>query len=120
MILLDQLFTICKIESAEASFDLTIELNPSHQIFEGHFPGFPILPGVCMMQMVKEITEKLQGKKLQLVNASYLKFLQPINPNEDTILIMTLFCSAIERNINVIASLSNTRFVCFKFKGLFT
>jgi len=28
-----------------------IALNKDHPVFEGHFPGNPILPGVCTVKM---------------------------------------------------------------------
>ena len=48
-------FTINHIHQDENSVKASIELNPVHPIFEGHFPQTPVVPGVCMMQMVKEV-----------------------------------------------------------------
>ena len=50
----------------ENNFKVQIELNPNHQVFEGHFPNNPITPGVCMMQIIKEITEGFVSKDLFL------------------------------------------------------
>jgi 3-hydroxyacyl-[acyl-carrier-protein] dehydratase len=59
-----------------------INLNKDHDIFKGHFPGNPVTPGVCMMQIVKELTEEFTGKKLFLKTASNVKFMAIINPFE--------------------------------------
>lgn len=59
-----------------------INLNKDHDIFKGHFPGNPVTPGVCMMQIVKELTEEFMGKKLFLKTASNVKFMAIINPFE--------------------------------------
>lgn len=60
----------------------TIELNQQHSIFKGHFPNQPIVPGVCMMQIAKEILQKKMGKQLQLTKAGELKFLNIIVPKQ--------------------------------------
>ena len=48
---------------------VSITINSGHQIFEGHFPGQPVTPGVCMMQIIKELGEKWSNKKLMLKTA---------------------------------------------------
>ncbi len=63
-----------------------VHLNPSHAIFDGHFPDNPVAPGVCMMQIVKELTETVEQKSLFLVRASNVKFTALINPNENPVL----------------------------------
>ncbi|MBQ0740088.1 3-hydroxyacyl-ACP dehydratase, partial [Aquimarina celericrescens] len=36
---------------------VTITINKNHKIFKGHFPGNPVTPGVCMIQIIKELAE---------------------------------------------------------------
>jgi 3-hydroxyacyl-[acyl-carrier-protein] dehydratase len=57
-----------------------IVLNSTHPIFKGHFPNLPIVPGVCMVQLVKGIAEKQLSQKLFLSSASNIKFLSVLNP----------------------------------------
>lgn len=64
----------------ESTFKSTLKFNKDHEIFGGHFPGLPIVPGVCMMQIVKELLEENFGRKLLLKQAGNIKFLNPINP----------------------------------------
>lgn len=59
-----------------------ISLNENHEIFKGHFPGNPVTPGVCMMQIIKELTEKFTNTKLFLKSATNVKFMAIINPFE--------------------------------------
>jgi len=63
--------------------DFTIEINPEHYIFEAHFPNNPITPGVCIIQMVKELSEEMLKRSLLLKKASNIKFLNVINPLEN-------------------------------------
>lgn len=46
------------------SFVFCVALNPACQVYEGHFPGSPVSPGVCNIQMIKECIELATGKEL--------------------------------------------------------
>ena len=98
----------------------TIELNAAHKIFEGHFPQHPIVPGVCMMQMVKEVMESVIGKETNLSIAHNIKFLTIIDPRENkTIQLNYNFTKAEEGKITIDAQLLNSVTIFFKFKGIF-
>ena len=57
-----------------------VSLLPSCDVYRGHFPGEPISPGVCSIQMVKELAELLTGKKLLLNDLRQVRFTQLITP----------------------------------------
>lgn len=97
----------------------TITLNPAHEIFKGHFPGNPIVPGVCMMQMIKEVLENQLGKKLRLVKADNIKFLSFINPNEYPQFGLEIKMSTVDEQVKADAQLVNEGIVFLKFKGVF-
>ena len=59
-----------------------LELNPSCFIYQAHFPGEPVTPGVCIMQMGKEVLEDALGKPLQVASVKNIKFLSVISPRE--------------------------------------
>ena len=66
--LLGDFFEISDINNAEnGSIEALIKINKDHAIFNGHFPEFPIVPGVCMIQMVKEIVCSLQKSSMMLI-----------------------------------------------------
>lgn len=73
-------FDIVSKERTETGDRVTVRLNPSHDIFKGHFPGYPITPGVCIVQMATEISSQLQNRPLEFVGAKDIKFLTPIFP----------------------------------------
>ena len=118
--LLDNFFTISNLEIT--GFDVKAELliNTGHKIFEGHFPGQPVVPGVCMMQMVKEIMEQVTLKKTNLVKANEMKFLAVIDPSQNNIISTTLKYTMEENgNMNVVAVFFKGELTHFKFKGQF-
>lgn len=100
--ILTDFYTLENSEKAEnGSYIANISLNKNHDIFKGHFPGNPVTPGVCMMQIVKELTEEFTGKKLFLKSASNVKFMAIINPFETPDLTLQLDINEGEEEIKV-------------------
>lgn len=113
-------YTVLKNQSKDDSMDVLLEINPEHHIFEGHFPQVPVVPGVCMMQMVKELAESFTGKKLRLAKADHLKFLTIINPRENNLLQVNLAITpAPVESFQVTAAFFHKDTTFFKFKGGF-
>jgi len=103
-------------------FDIkaTLIINASHQIFEGHFPGHPVVPGVCMMQMIKEIMEQVVQQKTNLVKAHDMKFLALIDPGRNNTIQASLKYSMEEDGSMIVhATLFKDALIHFKFKGQF-
>lgn len=100
--ILTDFYTLESYEKAEnGSFIATINLNKDHDIFKGHFPGNPVTPGVCMMQIVKELTEEFTGRKLFLKTASNVKFMAIINPFETPDLTIKLDITETDEEVKV-------------------
>ena|ERR1700747_2046284 len=116
----DDFYTITSILIESDAITATLTINGAHKIFEGHFPGHPVVPGVCMMQMVKEITAIALEKDIQLIKAEELKFLQVIDPQENKEIKMLLqYNTVLEGEVKVSATLAREGATCFKFKGSF-
>lgn len=89
MKLIDSLYTIISDSANESVHEYTIRLNPEHFIYKAHFPGEPITPGVCIMQIVRELMEKSTGLSLEIDYVKNIKFLRIITPTE----VSTVDCS---------------------------
>ena len=81
MLLADFYNVILKEQRTPQKHDVALRINGSHNIFKGHFPGNPVMPGVCMMQMIKEITEGILNCSLVLQSLTNVKFMALINPD---------------------------------------
>ena len=57
-----------------------IHLRPDSTIYEGHFPGEPVSPGVCNIQMIKECAEQVAGKSLLLNNLQQCRLTTLVTP----------------------------------------
>jgi 3-hydroxyacyl-[acyl-carrier-protein] dehydratase len=112
-------FDFTEVSEEGNLFKTDIKLNTDHAIFKGHFPGQPVLPGVCMVQMVKEVVESMVNKKTRLLSAADLKFLSIIQPEEGKLIQMELKMTPDAENIKVDARLTDGAAALFKFKGIF-
>jgi 3-hydroxyacyl-[acyl-carrier-protein] dehydratase len=63
-----------------SSHVFTISLLPDYCAYKGHFPDNPIAPGVCNIQMFKELAERVTEKKLLISYIAKCRFLIVINP----------------------------------------
>ena len=76
-------YTVENTESAESNYCVSLVLNPSHEIYKVHFPGNPITPGVCLLQISLELLNLRFQRKLRLAGAKNIKYLKVINPIEN-------------------------------------
>jgi 3-hydroxyacyl-[acyl-carrier-protein] dehydratase len=116
----DSFYIVVSAENqSDFKYKTKIRLNPGHVIFKGHFPGFPILPGVASVQIVKEITENILGKSLCLLSADNIKFLLPVNPVDNPVLDIEIYITKIDLdNYKVNSTIFNTRNTpVFKLQG---
>lgn len=99
--LLPDLYAIKHFEFKDGILQAQIEINSTHDIFRGHFPDNPILPGVCSLQIVKELTEKATNKNLVLAVASNVKFMAVINPKNTPSLRFNIAITELHNSVKV-------------------
>jgi 3-hydroxyacyl-[acyl-carrier-protein] dehydratase len=80
MILLDDFYHITGLQDTESGFSYTVALHKEHWIYRAHFPGAPVTPGVCLIQMCTELAGQHTGQSLSLKAINNLKFLAVIDP----------------------------------------
>ena len=81
--LLKEFYSVVDSGRTETEFVTEIRINKDHDIYRGHFPGLPVTPGVILMQLFKEEAERQTNKKLQLEQASNVKFMSVVDPNTE-------------------------------------
>jgi len=80
MVLKDFYKVLSEEKTGDAKFNICILVNANHEVFKGHFPGNPIMPGVCMIQIIKELTESITKSTLMIQTLTNVKFMALINP----------------------------------------
>lgn len=78
--LIESYYKINGIVKEEGKTIFHIALNPDCGVYEGHFPGEPVSPGVCNIQMIKECAEQVVGKSLFLSNLQQCRLTTLVTP----------------------------------------
>lgn len=121
MILQDNLFTIVSQQQEEGNAAFQVRLNPEWPIYKAHFPGHPITPGVCIVQMIQELLQVLVHRELYLRQAKNVKYVAIVSPEEVTELTVTF--SKIETqpdgSLKVQAQVANGETLYTKFSATF-
>ena len=99
MVLKDFYKILSEEKISDSKHIITILINEKHEVFKGHFPGNPIMPGVCMIQIIKELTEKITQETLMIQTLSNVKFMALINPENTPELRLELDIATIEDNL---------------------
>lgn len=116
----DAILKIIELDHRENTILATIVINKNSEIFIGHFPGQPVLPGACMLQIIKEVLQSTLNISFRLKRADHIKFLSLINPGvHNSLQLMITYKSADDNNVDVTANLIAQNDICFKFKGSF-
>ena len=64
-----------------------IAFNPNHEIFEGHFPGNPVVPGVILCEIMAQsccllIGDELKGKTPFYAGIEKVRFKKQVKPGD--------------------------------------
>ncbi len=119
--LLNDLYHFPKItaESSGGGYLVAAEVNPKHNIFKGHFPETPVLPGVCHMQMVVDAASEILKRHLRVEEGTDMKFTAVVDPREGTHLLIKIHLSELDsQKVKVESTTTFNGLVCFKFKGV--
>lgn len=117
--LIENLYEVKSFENNDGTLAVTVSLNKDHEIFEGHFPGNPVMPGVCMIQMIKELTERATEKSLFLSSCSNIKFMAIIDPEKNPLLSLKIDFSEVDGTIKVKNTVSYEDTLALKLNATF-
>jgi 3-hydroxyacyl-[acyl-carrier-protein] dehydratase len=119
MVLQGDFYRIREKNSSGNQVSAVIELNVDHAIYKGHFPQQPIVPGVCQVQIIKELLEGLMGKKLQMTHGDNIKFTGMIIPTQSPVVNLEVNYQLKESEIICDAKLFFEGTMFTKYKGKF-
>ena len=117
--LIPDFYTVVDFQVTENQVNAQIRLNPEHEVYKGHFPGQPVVPGVIQLQMIKELMEKALNQKLLLNQMVFAKYLMMIVPGTSPVINLKITYSIKETTRVFTAVIKDDRFVFTKVKGSF-
>ena len=77
----NKFYKIINISNDSEFHVFEVELLQDCDVYEGHFPGEAIAPGVCNIQMIKECAEKVVGHKLLMYNLQQVRLTTLVKPD---------------------------------------
>lgn len=80
MLLRNSLYSVISANETEDGYEYVIHVDPEHPIYKAHFPGNPITPGVCILQMALEMLSLSVDRKLEIQSVKNVKFLKILVP----------------------------------------
>lgn len=80
MEIINNLFHIDILDANDETIRGKVVFNRNSPIFLSHFPKNPIVPGVCVLYIIKQFLEKVVNKKTTLYQANNIKFKNVITP----------------------------------------
>lgn len=114
------LFKILSIVHQDGAVKADLKIERGNEIFKGHFPDQPVVPGASMLQAVKDVLEKALNQSLRLKKADNIKFLLLVEPGITHVLQLNLTYKLVDDQINITANLMAGEVVCMKLQGVFT
>ncbi|MBK9355867.1 MAG: hypothetical protein IPN08_00490 [Bacteroidales bacterium] len=112
-------FNIENLSQDNGSIKADIRLNAGHRIYSGHFPGMPVVPGVCQILIIKEVLCSCESDPALLSEAKVCKFINMMNPSD----VSGLTCAITREElpgggISFSGTLSDTNRTYLKIKGI--
>ena len=87
-------YTINNIEQkSDDAFAVEVTILPEHQIYEGHFPQQPVVPGVCTLTIIRECIGNILSKEVSFASIKECKYVSALIPQEDLRIMINLTIS---------------------------
>ncbi|UFQ16223.1 MULTISPECIES: 3-hydroxyacyl-ACP dehydratase FabZ family protein [Streptomyces] len=64
---------------------ITLDVEPREPVFRGHYPGFPIFPGVCIVDFVERGALEAHpepGRQWRVSGVDKVRFSDPVRPGD--------------------------------------
>ena len=110
-------YTNLKVESGQLTCSLQVDVD--HPVFRGHFPSQPVMPGVCMIQMMTDVMSDYLNLELELSRSSMIKFINMWIPATDQLIEMKVQYEKSDQGHVIIKNglIHNGETILFKLKG---
>lgn len=112
----DNFYKIHAIEQTENDYKIEVELLQDHPIYEGHFPGQPVVPGVCTLTIIRECIGKILSKSVSFASIKECKYVSALIPEEGLKIIINLTLAA-DGGVKVVVERVDNNQIALKLKA---
>lgn len=117
MLLKNNYYQIISMNSDGQSAIYRLSLLPDCDVYQGHFPGHPVCPGVYNIQTIKECAILLTGKKLFISTIKKCRLTAVATPKVCPEVDVTISVVHIEKGFTVTAKITDAEKVYMEYKG---
>jgi 3-hydroxyacyl-[acyl-carrier-protein] dehydratase len=104
-------------EEGEGKAVYHIAILPDCNVYNGHFPGNPVCPGVCNIQTIKECASLLIGKELRISSIKQCLFTAIASPTVCPEVDVEVEVKEAGGSYTIVASISDEKRQYMTFKG---
>lgn len=96
-----------------------VRLKNDCSVYQGHFPGEPVCPGVYNIQLIRECAERVARRKLRIQSIQRCRFTARLTPTPDRELTVSIQFTPLDERYACQAILSDAQQTYVEFKGEF-
>ncbi|MBD1391678.1 hypothetical protein [Mucilaginibacter glaciei] len=116
----ENIFEVKDLQQQGGQITATLRLVEDNPILNGHFPGQSVVPGACMLDLVKTVIGDALSINIQLKTAGNIKFMQMVTPADADELNLKITHKPIEAGfISLNATILKAETACFKLQAVF-
>ncbi len=118
MLLQDKFYKVNGVEKTDeqnAVFHCT--LLADCDVYRGHFPGNPVSPGVCNIEMIKECAMMLTGQRLVIKGIKQCRLTAVASPTVCPEVDVTVAVTPVEGGYSIVASIADSNQSYMEYKG---
>lgn len=120
MFLENKFYKIIDETKQDTSATYKVAILPDCNVYEGHFPGDPVCPGVCNIETIKECASKLIGKPLRIKSIKQCRLTAIATPTVCPEVNITINATSDNDTHVIVATISDDKQTYMEFKGTLT
>ena len=107
-------------ENGEGKAVFHVAILPDCNVYEGHFPGKPVCPGVCNIQTIKECASLLVGKELRIFSIKQCLLTAIATPTVCPDVDVEVEVKEVDGKYSIVATISDEirQYMTFKGEGV--
>ncbi|WP_417887466.1 hydroxymyristoyl-ACP dehydratase [Zunongwangia sp.] len=117
--LLKDFYKVISSSKETNQFVTEISINKNHPLYKGHFPNRPVTPGVVLMNLFKEETERQVGCLLALQKAVNVKFMAVVDPTSCANLVLETQIDQVDNEYKVKGIARQNGEMALKFNAIY-
>ncbi|MBQ9237146.1 MAG: beta-hydroxyacyl-ACP dehydratase [Prevotella sp.] len=117
MFLENKFYKILKEDKQDMSATYRVSILPDCNVYDGHFPGDPVCPGVCNIETIKECAIRLVGKNLRIQSIKQCRLTAIATPTVCPEVNVTVSATPKDNVYIVLATIADEKQTYMEFKG---